>query len=99
MRDVRISQPVRLLVYGRLNLLTGVLSSVAPASSLAEGLVPKDQLQGINPPRYYVGTISLVNDGQLNPGMTGSAKVLVARRSLLGFAYRFSRDLVWRKIW
>jgi len=76
-----------------------VLSAVAPASSLAGGLLTKDQLQGINPPRYYVGTVVLANDGQLNAGMTGSAKVLVARRSLLGFAYRFSRDLVWRKVW
>jgi putative peptide zinc metalloprotease protein len=99
MHDVRVSQPVRLLVYGRVRPLAGVLSAVAPASSPATGLLPKDQLQGINPPRYYVGTVLLANDAQLNAGMTGSAKVLVARRSLLGFAYRFSRDLVRRKIW
>ena len=99
MHDVQVPQPVRLLVHGRVKPMAGVLSAVAPASSLAGGLLTKDQLQGINPPRYYVGTVVLANDGQLNAGMTGSAKVLVARRSLLGFAYRFSRDLVWRKVW
>lgn len=99
MHNVRVSQPVRLLVHGRVQPLDGVLSALAPASSLGQGLLPKDSLQGINPPRYYVGTVMLANDGQLNGGMMGSAKVLVARRSLLGFAYRFSRDLVWRKIW
>jgi hypothetical protein len=31
--------------------------------------------------------------------MTGSAKVLVGRRSLAGFCLRFSRDFVKRKIW
>ena len=99
MHDVQVSQPVRLLVYGRMKPLAGVLSAVALVSSPAAGLLPKDQLQGINPPRYYVATVVLANDGQLNAGMMGYAKVLVARRSLLGFAYRFSRDLVRRKIW
>ena len=99
MHDIRVLQRVRLLVHGRVQPLVGVLSRVAPASSLAEGLLPKEELQGINPPRYYVGTVMLPNDGPLTAGMTGSAKILVARRSLLGFAYRFSRDLIWRKIW
>lgn len=100
MHDVRLGQPVRLLVHGRVRPLSGVLSSIAPAYSTAEALIPRDQLQGINPPRYYVGTVLLANGGgQLSAGMTGAGKVVVAHRSLFGFAYRFSRDLVWRKIW
>jgi hypothetical protein len=75
------------------------VTSVAPRSALAEGLVSKDQLQGINPPRYYMASVWLKNDGELKPGMTGIAKVLVARRSLAGFAFEFSRDLISRKIW
>jgi putative peptide zinc metalloprotease protein len=99
MHDVRNGQPVRLLVRGRFQPLSGKVSSLAPAFSLADGLLPKEQLQGINPPRYYVGTVMLPNAGGLVEGMTGAAKVLVARRSLLGFAYQFSRDLLWRKVW
>jgi hypothetical protein len=31
--------------------------------------------------------------------MSGQAKILVGRRSLAGFAGRFVRDLVQRKVW
>jgi putative peptide zinc metalloprotease protein len=99
MHDIRQGQPVRLLVRGQMTPVAGVLSAIAPASSIAEGLVPKEQLQGINPPRYYAGTVVLQNSGGLSPGMTGLAKVMVARRSLAGFAFLFGRDLLWRKIW
>ena len=100
MRDIRINAPVRLLVRGRAVPLSGVLSSVSPAASLSPaGLVPKDRLQGINPPRYYSGIVLITNDGELMEGMTGTAKVFVKRRSLAGFGFRVGRDLVNRKIW
>jgi putative peptide zinc metalloprotease protein len=100
MHDVRLDAPVRLLIHGQLSALSGALSLISPASTpIAEGLVPKEQLQGINPPRYYLGIVLLNNDGSLMEGMTGSAKVLADRRSLAGFGFRFARDLVRRKIW
>jgi len=100
MHDVRLDAPVRLLIRGQLVPLSGVLSLISAASApIAEGLVPKEQLQGLNPPRYYLGIVLLNNDGSLMEGMTGSAKVLVGRRSLAGFSFRFVRDLVGRKIW
>src|SRR5579863_4127025 len=100
MNQVRLNMPVRLLISGRVAPLAGVLASVSPASAtVAEGLVPKDQLQGINPPHYYLGTVLLNNDGSLLQGMTGTAKVLVERRSLAGICFRFGRDLIQRKIW
>jgi putative peptide zinc metalloprotease protein len=100
MHDVRPDAPVRLLIHGQLAALSGALSLLSPASTpIAEGLVPKEQLQGINPPRYYLGIVLLNNDGSLMEGMTGSAKVFADRRSLAGFTFRFARDLVRRKIW
>jgi len=100
MHELRPNATVRLLVKGRVSPLSGMLGSVSPASTTAaEGLVPREQLQGINPPRYYLGTVFLKNDGSLMQGMTGSAKVLVERRSLAGIGFRFSRDLIQRKIW
>jgi len=100
MRDVHVGQSVRLLIKGRVRPISGTLSRISPVSTLmAEGLVTKDQLEGINPPQYYSGVVMLANDGALMPGMTGSAKVLVGRRSLEEFTYRFSRDLVKRRIW
>jgi putative peptide zinc metalloprotease protein len=100
MRDVNLGEPVRLLIDGWLRPLSGVMSRLAPSSAaMQDGLIPREQLQGINPTRYYVGIVILKNDGGLMAGMAGSAKILVARRSLAGFGWRFTRDLVRRKIW
>lgn len=99
MHSVRTGENVRLLAAGRVLPVSGTVTQVAPSFTLAEGLVSKDQLQGINPPRYYMATVWLKNDGELRPGMTGMAKVLVAHRSLAGFGFEFSRDLISRKIW
>lgn len=100
MHDLRASTSVRLLIRGAVTPLRSVLAAVSPTSgTIAEGLVPKEQLQGINAPRYYVGSVFLKNDGSLMPGMTGSAKLVVGRRSLAGFCLEFARDLVQRKIW
>lgn len=100
MRDVRIGTRVRLQPKSRTRPLTAALVSVAPASTTAEpGLFPKQQLKGINPPRYYIGSTFLPNSGELKDGMMGTAKIFVARRSLAGLSWVFARDLVDRKIW
>jgi putative peptide zinc metalloprotease protein len=100
MHDIRVGQTVRLLLRGRVVPISGVLSLLSPTSvPIAEGLVSKEQLQGINPPRYFLGTVWLKNDGELSPGSVGTAKVLVTRRTLAGLALRFGRDLVDRRVW
>lgn len=100
MRDILLGEPVRLLISGRVKPLSGTLGTISPVSApMIEGLVDKEQLQGINPPRYYLGTVILQNDGGLMPGMTGNAKVLAGHRSLAGLAARFTADLFRRKVW
>ena len=100
MRDVRIGQTVRLLPEGRVAPAVGRVSLLSASSApLPEGLNTKEQLQGINPPQYFVGTVGLKNDGTLLPGTVGTAKVLIERRSLGGFGLRFIRELVRRKLW
>jgi putative peptide zinc metalloprotease protein len=100
MHEVHVGAQVRLLVDGRMAPVSGVLSQVAPVSApLDSRLITKDQLQGINPPRFYVGTVLVKNHGGLMPGMSGSAKVLVGRRSLAGLSYRFTKDFIGRKVW
>jgi putative peptide zinc metalloprotease protein len=100
MHEIKSGAQVRLLVDGRMAPISGVLSQLAPASApLGDGLVTKDQLQGINPPRFYVGTVLVRNDSELMPGMMGSAKLLTGRRSLTGLSYRFVRDFIGRKVW
>ena len=100
MHEVKMDTAVRLLPNGRVAPLSSTLSTLLPATvAAAPGLVPKEQLQGINPPRFYLGTAILNNDGGLVEGMTGTAKVFVARRSIVGFCFRFGRELLERKIW
>jgi putative peptide zinc metalloprotease protein len=100
MHNVRIGERVRLLPQGWLAPVSGALSRVAPTSSPApEGLLPKEQLQGINPPRYYLATVWIENNSELLPGATGIAKILVGRRSLAGLGARFGREFFQRKIW
>jgi len=100
MRDIRLDSPVRLQVTGRFNLLNGRLSLVPPSAALAPaGLVPREQLQGINPPRYYAGIVLLANDGSLRDGMTGTAKIFVRKQSIAALIWRFTRDLLERKVW
>jgi hypothetical protein len=41
----------------------------------------------------------LTNPDQLKEGMTGTAKIFVARRSIAGLAWNFVHDLVDRRIW
>jgi len=100
LRELRLHAPVSLLVRGRMTPLSGVLSSISPVSAeVPAGLVPRDSLQGLNPPHFYTGTVVLINDGGLMEGMTGSAKVFVRRRSLAGFGFRWTGDLIRRKLW
>jgi putative peptide zinc metalloprotease protein len=100
MRQIRLGSRVRLQPESRVLPITATLLAVAPASTTIEpGLLPKEQLKGINPPRFYVGSVLLPNPGDLRDGMTGNAKIFVTRRSLAGFTWIFFHDLVDRKIW
>jgi putative peptide zinc metalloprotease protein len=100
MREVSLGSKVRLQPESRLLPLTSTLQSVAPASSSIEpGLIPKDQLKGIAPPRFYTGSAFLSNAGELKEGMTGTAKILVTHRSIAGFTWMILSDLVYRRIW
>lgn len=100
LHEIRLGAPVRLLLPGRFVPLSVRLTSVSPAAvPIAQGLVGKQQLQGLNPPRYYLGTAVVRNDGSLWEGMSGSAKVFVQKRSLAGYLAKFTAELVNRKLW
>jgi putative peptide zinc metalloprotease protein len=100
LHDAHPGEPVRLLPRGQVTPVSGVLSQISPASAtISEGLIQKEQLQGINAPRFYLGTVLLSNNGSLMPGMTGTAKILAGKRSLAGLAFRFGGEFIQRKIW
>ncbi|HEX8817126.1 MAG TPA: HlyD family efflux transporter periplasmic adaptor subunit [Terriglobales bacterium] len=101
MKEVRLGAEIRLQPHSRVTTVPGVLSTVSPAPSEIEpGLIPKDQLKGIIAPRFYVGSVFVANPtGELKGGMTGDAKIFVARRSLTGLAWIFTRNIVARRLW
>src|SRR5579863_8433 len=100
MHDVRVGSPVRLKVQSRLLPISGILQSLSPDwMPLDPALGQKEQLTGINPPRFYAAEVPLVPAADLRPGMTGAAKIRVGRRSMAGLIFRFGRNLVTRRIW
>src|SRR5258708_30457228 len=72
MRDVNPGAPVRLHAASQFTGWSGILLSLAPASSSIEnGLVEKAQLEGIRAPKFYIGNVELQNRGDLRDGMSG----------------------------
>jgi putative peptide zinc metalloprotease protein len=100
MRDVRLGAPVRLHAESEFKAWSGTLASLAPAPSAIEaGLMESENLEGLRPPRFYLGNVELQNRGDLREGMSGDAKILVGRRSVAGYIWHISRDLVGRRMW
>ena len=100
MHDVRVGVPVRLRIRSHMLPLSGVVSSIsADWTHLDPALSEKEQLAGITPPRFYAADVWLPPVADLLPGMTGVAKIRIARRSLASLSLRFARDLMARRIW
>jgi len=100
MHDIRVGAPVRLRAQSRLLPVTGLIRSISVDwTTLDPSLDQKEQLAGINPPRFYTAETWLDAAADLHPGMTGIAKIRVGRRSIASLGLRFIRDLVARRIW
>jgi len=100
MHDIHVGSLARLRVPSRLLPISGTLHSIsADWVTLDPALGHKEQLAGINPPRFFAAEVRLPSTEGMLPGMTGTAKVLAGRRSLARLTWRFGRDLVARRIW
>ena len=100
MHDIHLGARVRLKMPADLLPITGVLSSIsADWVPLDPVLSEKEQLAGINPPRFYMAQVVVNRPGSLRPGMTGLAKIKVGQRSLAWLSWRFLRDSVERRVW
>lgn len=99
-REVAMGSRARLQMRSRLVPISGTLASLAPVNSAMDpGLIEKAELNGIVSPPYYVGSVKIANDGTLREGMTGTAKLVVGRRSLAEMFWRFCRDSFLRRFW
>lgn len=80
---------------------SGRVDSVAPVSSEMEpGLVASERYAGMRPPKFYCAMVVIAgSERQLRSGMTGSAKILVSRRSPAGIAWEQIHNFWSRKVW
>jgi biotin carboxyl carrier protein len=100
MHDVHLGTPVRLRVQSRLLPLSAVIRLISSDwVPLDPSLAEKEQLSGINPPRFFAAQAWVDRSAELHAGMTGLAKIRVGQRSIASFGFRFARDLVYRRVW
>ncbi|MGC2537407.1 MAG: HlyD family efflux transporter periplasmic adaptor subunit [Candidatus Sulfotelmatobacter sp.] len=98
---IRPGSPASLKLESLFGSMRGKVSSIAPASSeIAPGLSQEEKYKGISPPSYYVATVLVSNPGgMMRSGMSGDAKIRVARQSIAGVVWRNVREFVQRKFW
>src|SRR6202166_3270239 len=100
MHDIHAGAPVKLRVESTVLPVNGIVSSISPDwAPFDPSFGQKEQLAGINPPRFYMAECWLSPTADLRAGMTGTAKIRVGRRSIGSFGLRFIRDLVGRRVW
>lgn len=101
LRDVRVGDRVSLKMDSSFGRLHSRVVEVAPAaSSMEPGLAPVERYKGLAGMDFFGVTALLPNaDGRLRAGMSGTAKILIARRTFAGLSWKQVRDFVERKIW
>lgn len=101
MYKLKEGAPARLQVDGMTGLHDAQTAAVAPISSeILPGLIDLSRYKGQRAPRFYVFDLLVDNaDGSLRPGMTGTARVYVRRRSLAGLALQQVKELIGPKMW
>lgn len=100
-RDVKVGEPVSLDLAAAFQPLPARVETIASAPSPPDaGLIQQPNYKGLVPPRFYCVTALVSNPSNaLKSGMTGTAKVWVARRSLAGFVWEDLRDFAQLKLW
>ena len=101
LREVLSGEGVSLKMDSLFQERSSQVEAMAPvASGIEPGLASSEGYKGMTGVDFYAVTTLVPNeDGLLKPGMSGTAKILIARRSLAGFAWKTVRDFVDRKIW
>lgn len=91
----------RLQVKGILGIWDSQSLTVAPVSSaIAPGLIDLTKYTGLRPPRFYVIDLLVANpNGELRPGMTGTARLYGQRASFAGLVWGNVANFFGRKIW
>jgi len=101
MYKLKQNAPARLQVDGMIGRHDARTVAVAPISTeISPGLIDLSRYKGQRAPRFYVFDLLVDNtDGSLRPGMTGTARVYIRRRSLAGHALQQVEELIGPKMW
>jgi len=101
-RRVHPGQRVAMLLDSSFHTAHGTVVQVqSQATEIAEGLIHKEDYRGLQPPNYYIADVELTGstDVELREGASGTAKVVLNRRSLAQMLWSGVRDFTGRKIW
>jgi multidrug resistance efflux pump len=101
MDKVHLNSAAKLSVDGFARKWRSKLESIAPVSSESDPrLVQNTQYSGLNPPKFYVVDLLVSNsDKVLRPGMVGTARIIVRKRSIAGLACDSIVEFFGRKVW
>jgi len=100
-RKVGVGDEASLKLESRFQSILGRVASIsATPQNPVEGLLHVQQYKGIAPPPFYVVTTFIQNaQGLLRAGMSGDAKIKVARRSAAWFLWENLQEFGQRKAW
>jgi multidrug resistance efflux pump len=97
---VRAGARVRLLADGSFAARTGDVAGIQPAAGdLPPAVESIKEIKGGAKLEYYIADAIIANDGSLQSGMTGTAKIVVRRASLAQMTAKVLQDFVDRKVW
>jgi len=98
---IRMDAIARLQVQGMFQTWQArIVSMAARPTEIDEHLSGKVELQGMNPPHFYVVDLRVQNpEGILKPGMMGIARAYGRRRSLIGLGWEIILNFFGRKVW
>jgi putative peptide zinc metalloprotease protein len=101
MHTLGSGQAAKLQVDGRFGTRRASALLISPASTEIEpGLIDLTKYQGLRPPKFYVADLQVENvDGELKPGLVGTARIYGQRKSLASLIWNAVQSFVGRKIW
>ena len=101
MHKVELGAQARIQVGGLLKSWVAQVDRIeSQPKEMASGLSEENNLNGLMPLHFYVAQLRILNpEGKLRPGMTGTARIYGARRSLGGTAWQGIRNFWGRKLW
>jgi putative peptide zinc metalloprotease protein len=100
LKHIQNLREARLRTKGHWGSISAQIVSLSPdAYEIDPGLIATSKYKGVKPPKYYLLTVRVPNDGHLRAGMTGHVKLLGERRSALRLMLEPILSAVARRIW